>query len=290
MTASSNVRLDFSDREDLVWLARMLADVAQAAHEAEPLIVGALARDLLLFYGHGIRAPRATEDVDLALAVESWKAYATLRESLLAGGAFRPHTGAAQKLRHREFGWLDVIPFGAVEQPGGTIAWPPDGAQVMAVLGYAEANASATTIVLPQGQAARVVSLPMLATLKLLAWQDRHLVAPDRDASDVRFILRNYLEAGNADRFYTEMSHLLNDDFDFEATGAWLAGHDARALILQHGHRADLLLRTLSDLLRREVDPNGALTLVTQMSATAPENSLQLLLAFHRGLTGEDAL
>src|SRR5438552_3645720 len=84
---------------------------------------GAVARDLLLFYAHGIRAARATEDVDLALAVADWNDFERLRESLLAAGSFSPVPKAAYKLLHRRRIEVDLIPFGGVELPDGTIAW-----------------------------------------------------------------------------------------------------------------------------------------------------------------------
>jgi len=105
MSAFSPPTLDLAHRDDLRWLAELLADVRRAVPAAEPLLVGALARDLLLHYGHGIPVARATEDVDLAFAVGDWQAFASVREALLAGGAFAPYRGAIQKLRHGEHGF-----------------------------------------------------------------------------------------------------------------------------------------------------------------------------------------
>jgi predicted nucleotidyltransferase len=281
--------LDLSHQDDLRWLAQLLTDMRSAAPSAELLLVGALARDLLLHYGHGIAIERATEDVDFGLAVKDWREFDYLRQALLAGGPFAPDRGAIHKLRYREQVWIDLIPFGAVEQPDGTIAWPPDGEDVMGVLGYLEANATATRVQLPQAQVARTVSLPMLAVLKLLTWRDRHGFAPKKDAADLTLILRNYLNAGNTDRLYTDMAHLLTDAFDFEATGAWLVGRDARTQIQQYSIRSDSLLRTLVDVLHRELDLDGRFTLITDMSLSDPERAQRLLAAFHSGLIGAEA-
>ena len=289
MSASSPATLDLADRNDLRWLAALLADVRRAVPAAEPLLVGALARDLLLHYGHGIPVARATEDVDLAFAVEDWQTFASVREALLAGGAFATYRGAIQKLRHREHGWIDLLPFGAVERLDGTIAWPPGGEVVMGVLGYSEANATATRVALPQAEMVRVVCLPLLAVLKVLAWKDRHALAPGKDAADLMLILRSYLEAGNEERLYGDFASLLTDDFDFEQTSAWLVGRDALGLIQQHSSRAGLLIRILTDVLRAELAMDGALTLVFQMNASDPERAERLLAAFHRGMIGADA-
>jgi hypothetical protein len=50
--------LDLSDRQELEWLGELVADFRTAARGIEPLIVGALARDLLLHYGHGLEIQR----------------------------------------------------------------------------------------------------------------------------------------------------------------------------------------------------------------------------------------
>ena len=283
MSAYSAPALDLSARHDLRWLARLLADVRDAVPSTEPLLVGALARDLLLHYAYGVAITRATEDVDLALAIGDWDEFDSVRSALLLTGRFAPYTGAIHKLRYREQCWIDLVPFGAVEGPDGTIAWPPAGEEVMRVVGFREANATAILVTLPESQIVRVVSLPILAILKVLAWKDRHAYAPRKDALDLALILRNYLNAGNTDRLYRDMAHLLTEHFDFEKTGAWLAGRDARNLIEQH---SKAMIRAIANVVLPEIDLEGRLTLVAEMSASDPENALQLLVAFHRGLTG----
>jgi predicted nucleotidyltransferase len=69
------------------------------------MLVGALARDLLLELAHGIPAGRATEDIDLAVAVDSWAAYDRLKTDLIAGEGFRASAGQQQRI---EFDALQV--------------------------------------------------------------------------------------------------------------------------------------------------------------------------------------
>lgn len=63
--------MDLSDKTELRWLSAVLTDIGDAAPEANFLIVGAMARDLLLHYGHGVPITRATTDIDLGVAVSS---------------------------------------------------------------------------------------------------------------------------------------------------------------------------------------------------------------------------
>ena len=74
----------------------------------------------------------------------------------------------------------------------------------MTVVGYSEALACAIDVKLPQNQRVLVVSLPMLAVLKIVAWSERHTAAPRKDATDLLLILKNYLDAGKQQRLYDE--------------------------------------------------------------------------------------
>jgi predicted nucleotidyltransferase len=280
--------LNLSHREDLAWLARLVSDVKSAAPDLRPLVVGALARDLWLHYGHDIAIERATEDVDFALAVD-WKGFSEARDALRATGLFEPLPNVAHKLRYGKFGWIDLIPFGAVERADGWIAWPPSGDEIMGVLGYAEANAAAIPVALPQDQIVQVVSLPMLAVLKVLAWKDRHRVTQGKDATDLALIMRRYLEAGHLDRLYADFAYVINDDFDFEPTSAWLLGRDARAQLVEHSGRCDRMFDALEAILAPESAADGGYTLASQLNPTNPDDALKVLGAFHSGLLGSEA-
>jgi predicted nucleotidyltransferase len=287
MKASS---LDLADKQELNFLAELIADLRAAAPHAGVLLVGAMARDLLLYYAHGIRAARATEDVDLALAVADWNDFERLRESLLTSGSFEPHPEVAHKLLYRRRMEVDPIPFGGVERADGTIAWPPKGDTVMRVLGFQEALASSISAVLPLGQCVAVVSLCMLAVLKVLAWSERRTREPGKDASDLILILRSYLDAGQAERLYSEADHLLAaGDFDYERAGSWLAGQDAVTLIRRHSANSNRIEETVRSIVALEIDPEGPLCLIGELKDTDLERARQILTAFLAGFNGEDS-
>ena len=251
------------------------------------LLVGAMARDLLLFHAYGIKAKRGTEDIDLAFAVASWSDFEKLRELLLSNDIFRIHPNGAHKLMYRKQIEVDLIPFGGLENADGTISWPPDGDTVMSVLGFKEALEASIDVRLPSARQVAVVSLPMLAVLKVLAWSERRIIAPRRDASDLLLILQNYLDAGNSERLYSEASQLLESpDFDYERAGAWLAGKDAIETIQECSLKADRIEETLCSTLEAESDPNGQLRLIGELMAPDPEQSRRILSAFLSGIRG----
>ena len=280
MTASS---LDLSSRREL----GLLADLVQAIRRAKPdvrfLLVGAMARDLLLSFAHGIEARRATEDLDFAFAVDDWRAFAELRGALLGSG-FAEVAGVAHRLSYDGYR-VDLIPFGGVEHVDGMIDWPPPQDTRMVVLGFREAMAAAVAVKLPGGMEVAVASLPALALLKLFAWADRRYTQPGKDAGDLWLLLRNYLDAGNRERLYDEASHLFEaTDYDDDLAGAWLLGADARQLLAKGGRNGPALARAL--ILLADDAPEGPLHLATDMYPPNLEHTVAMLKALRAGLSG----
>ncbi len=175
---------------------QILALVDHIVQPAGPdYFVTATARDILLFHVFGLDAGRATGDVDLAVALDSWDAFEVLKTRLVGTGQVtadgkRPHRllyAVAAEGRRYPF---DLLPFGGVERSPGEIAWPPDLSVVMNVAGYREALAAAEHVELRPGLIVRVASLPSLAALKVFAWNDRGL-EDSRDARDFAALLRS---------------------------------------------------------------------------------------------------
>lgn len=80
---------------------------------------------------------------------------------------------------------------------------------------------------LPSNVDIRVVSLASLVLLKILAWDERHLIFLKKDAHDFALIARHYADAGNQDRLYEEFSHLVDaPDFEYKQAGARMLGYD----------------------------------------------------------------
>jgi predicted nucleotidyltransferase len=280
--------LDLTTKAELTFLAELVTDLRAAAPAWEPLLVGAMARDLLLFHAHNIPVRRATADIDIAFAVADWEEFSRLRAALLASAHFTAHNSMTHSFFHRQQRQIDIVPFGGLERPDGSIAWPPRGDEVMTVVGFRDALASAMDAMLPKNQRVLVVSLSMLVVLKLVAWSDRHAGAPGKDAADLFLILKNYLDAGNQSRLYEEATHLLDrNDFDYERAGAWLAGYDAAAAIRDNAGGQTRTPDMIVTILTAQSDPDGPLRLVGEVGAQA-ESMRLLLVSFLRGFKGEN--
>jgi predicted nucleotidyltransferase len=242
-----------------IQILRQVDPVARALG-IEYLVAGATARDILLVGVFGLETGRGTRDVDLAVAVDGWPAFEAMRTRLVATGAFETDRMIVHRLFHlraeRRGYPIDLVPFGGVEDPGATIAWPPDRSVVMNVAGYREAFDAAAQVEVGPGFVVRVVSLPGLAILKLLAWADRG-TADSRDAIDLAMLLRQYGAAGNEDRLYGAESAVLEaSGYDVDLAGPRLLGRDVARIsraetrrmlwaLLDDGPRLERLARAM---------------------------------------------
>lgn len=105
---------DASTDPELAAEAAVLAEIVRAADAigVEVLVIGAVARDILIRHVLGARPERATRDVDVAVAVANWPAYDRLTSSLRRSGGVS-HRFVVHGVD------VDIIPFGGVESPGG---------------------------------------------------------------------------------------------------------------------------------------------------------------------------
>lgn len=267
--------LDFSNRNSLCGLARLVRALQSVAEPRgiDFFLMGAAARDLMLWHAHGIETGRMTEDADFAVMVRDWRSFDELRKALIAGGEFTARPGPAlHRLRHRSGLPLDIVPFGGVERQDRTLAWPSDGA-VIDCFGVNEAFGASVTVLLPEGVPLKVAPVPALTVLKICAWRDRKHSRPRQDAPDLLLFLRRYMDC-EGDRAASEHPDLFEgDDYDHEEAGVRLLARDVAAFIGRSG------VERLRRIVVPESDEDGALLLARQ-SGLEPERACRLLAVF----------
>ncbi|MFO6421077.1 nucleotidyl transferase AbiEii/AbiGii toxin family protein [Hylemonella sp. W303a] len=281
----SNTLLQLSPKPALRLHARVVADVQKVASPlgVRLMMTGAFARDLHLHHAWGVPVRRETHDVDFALAVPDWPAFQTLRAALLASGQFIEASGVLHRLRHSQGLPIDLVPFGAIETAQRQIVWPPAGDVVMDVFGFQEAWATAVNVALPDDVQAVVVSLPALAWLKMVCWQDRHRRSPGKDAQDLQLILNHYLDAGNEPRLWEEfVAWTLQDGFDYTLTAARMLGRDMR-----HQLNAEARAR-IAAIVARQTDADRPDLLPNEMNPRNPQQAVAQLRSLLQGLNTED--
>ena len=78
------IKID-ADDEEIQRVVPVLTSLQEACHDLgmDFYVIGALARDLHLQHLSDIDVPRATRDVDVAIAVGGWDSYTALRDRLV---------------------------------------------------------------------------------------------------------------------------------------------------------------------------------------------------------------
>ncbi len=278
--------LDLSGKIDplLIEIFDAIAGVV-VARDIHYFVVGATARDMILSYGHDIEIKRATVDIDLGVEVADWDEFHALKNGLAATGRFEP-TQSAQRLLYERDLPIDIVPFGPLEHANKEISWPPDHSIRMNVLGFEDAYRAAQVVRL---RTEPVLDIPFatpagLAVLKIVAWRER-IPQGGKDADDLAYMMRTYLDAGNQNRLVKEHPDLLaDDDFDYECVSARLLGRDMAKIMSPETRNAIL------EILERETGTQERYHLVENMAnnysttGDAFEEYLQALEALKAGI------
>jgi predicted nucleotidyltransferase len=250
------------------------------------LIVGAAARDFLLEYACGVRSGRATLDVDFGVRVNSWGEYEKLVKEIEDSEGFVRDKKRRQRFRTPDSRLVDLVPFGPIAGAGQQIIWPPDDERGMSVEGFESAMTAAVEVLLQADPrlVVRTASLPGLALLKILSWDDAY---PERrkDGYDFYFIMNSYMETANIDRLSTDAHDLVKDPIPpLQEIGAPLLGQDIASI-----SNSSTAAR-VAEILYREQAEEGALRLVADMmsaagASTGADEVLTLLRAVERGFS-----
>ncbi|MCP5063406.1 MAG: hypothetical protein GY936_13220 [Ignavibacteriae bacterium] len=194
----------------------------------EIFVIGATAIDVMFAQLYNIKIHRVTNDIDFSVRVKDWGNYSLLIEKLKEHG-FSP-SNIIHRFNYKSIPSIDIIPFGKISLPKYSIKWPTKDPKEMSVSGYEECyNDSALVRISESPKLDVKISSPRgLVLLKLISWKDAYPSRP-RDATDIFYIMHNYIEAGNQDRLFNEHNDLLDENFDNELTGATLLGRDIAA-------------------------------------------------------------
>lgn len=191
-------------------------------------VVGATARDLIFERGYNVKSIRATEDIDFGVHVADWDQYYGLKEGLLATGNY-----SETRQKYKGILKVDMVPFGPFKDENHEIIWAPDNDFKMNILGFEEALEHSLPVKLKadSGKPIPFASPAGLALLKIIAWDDRTPDLRGRDAKDLSYIMKNYLEADNSERLYNEEHPIIEEDSDYEQAGARLLGRDIARMV-----------------------------------------------------------
>lgn len=189
-------------------------------------LIGAKARDMLLDYFDKKVELRKTLDTDVALCCRNWQEFYKIKNALVNGGDFTADEKIEHRIKSKKYGWLDIVPFGEINEHDSKLKWPPDYDIALNLIGFEDTFKHAIDITL-RDITIKVASPLGFALLKLFAWVDRRA---HKDASDLAYFIANYFDLGNENRLYEENQDLLDDDFDYTLSGCRLLGRDLKDL------------------------------------------------------------
>ena len=256
-------------------------------------LIGAVARDIWMTQIYDEPDRRTTKDLDLAVFINDTAEYDALLTWLVEQQGFaRTQSSAFCLLYPSATGSghvaVDLMPFGAIADEAGDVYFSGRGMERISTVGFTEVLAEAATVATPTGQQWRVVTLPGIVVLKLVAWQDR----PERgkDAVDIWNLLEVYFNLVQ-EEIYTSHLELLNEEETPDTTnlmllvGARVLGRHVRQLLTG----GPVLTRLLS-LLSGQLALGEQSPLARTMSRQGPEISICLttLAALRAGM--EDAI
>lgn len=254
--------LDLSGKIDAVTVAIFEAVTKVASDLNIPFfVVGATARDLVLYYGYAIETIRATRDIDLGIKVSTWEQFNQLKDSLLISGEF-DNSGYVHRIIHQSGVPIDIIPFGEITNENSSYSWPPDYNIEMNVLGFNEVFNSSISVRIRTNPDLdiQLASPAGLAILKIISWNDEKHNRM-KDAQDLYLLMKNHIDAGNEDRYYKEIDTFQFDDgdFDYELASAQLLGRDIANI-----GTSEIIDRILQ-ILQLETKDNSQFNLISDM-------------------------
>lgn len=193
-------------------LVELYADINEHAKElaVDFLVVGAMARDLVLVHGFGSKIERGTRDLDFGINVASWDEFNALRESLLQAGYEQDTRKIHRFTCEDEEGlpWeIDIVPFGKIADESNSIYWPPKQDVAMNVHGFSEAFKYALDVRISEEPDIVIpVASPVgICLLKLVSWLDREVELRAKDATDFSYLIQSYSKIPeNFDALYGE--------------------------------------------------------------------------------------
>ena len=209
-------------------ISRVVDKVRRVVPEVEStkfMLVGAYCRDLIhAALGYTSRT-RRTNDLDLALGLRSWSSYDKIAREFRKVGdtGIRFHIAGID---------VDVLPFGPVEDPVGTVV-PPSRGESLSVWAFEEIHTAALPRPLPGSAAIMLPSVPGYAAAKLMAWLDRSAYGEYKDAPDLALVLQWYTESAQIEeRLYVGDGVVVQaEGFDLTLASAHQLGIDIRVLI-----------------------------------------------------------
>jgi predicted nucleotidyltransferase len=190
----------------------------------ELLLIGAIARELMIEKCLQTEPCRATRDLDLIAQVQSWAQFDEFLHEIAAVTSLK--RWGDHKLVDFAGTEIDILPIGHIRDDSGELAWPKSGV-VMSVDGLKAAMETGVSVDLGMVRI-RTATVASMVSLKLFAYRDRH-TQTRKDLDDLIQILTHATHV-LLERVYEELGDEVAE-IEFDDLGPTLLGRDIRALL-----------------------------------------------------------
>lgn len=244
------------------------------------MVVGATARDLILYHVYDARIVRATTDIDFGIQVADWSSFNDLRKEFFNNG-FK-ETSSEQRFKSPESKMIDIVPFGKIEDNNSNVKWPPKGSIKMNVLGFQEAYDHAVQIIIQEKPLVKipVVSPNGIVLLKIIAWSDRDVSLTKKDALDLVYIFENYEHVLNITKRIYEEIDMEYYNWDISLASAHLLGFDSATIA--KNKTKNKIIQILNENLKLNI-PNRLVEEMCNDIEKEYDEKIKLLQAFTNG-------
>ncbi|MDP1676128.1 MAG: nucleotidyl transferase AbiEii/AbiGii toxin family protein [Bacteroidota bacterium] len=281
-----NISKDISNKIE-PYIVGVLCDLDAICnrHSIPFFILGATARDIFFGALFNVKTIRASLDIDFGIQVNRWDDFQLVIDDMLSIKKYTRDTTQLQRI-HSETTIVDIVPFGGIENPPGTIMWPPHNDITMRTVGFNEALQHSIEVCVSKNPElyVKVCTPPGLAIMKLNSWSEGEYNRKKKDASDLLFIIKEYINAGNELRLYEIDKDLITEQLLYEHLSARLLGRDVRKICTPE------TMAVINKIVKQEIEEGSQYRLIGDMITnrmyddTLPSTILDLLKQFHIGL------
>lgn len=217
---------------------------------------------------------RATLDIDFAVLINKHTEYEDLITYLVEKEQFivQPEP---YRLVSSNGKIVDLLPFGGIEQEGEVLIRGRKPIY-LSVFGTKEVTENAQVV---EGNF-RVITLPGLSILKLLAWSDNP--GRTKDLDDFFFIVKYYSEIAADDLYEPENVELVEQCIEFRFAGARLLGREMASITQKSSFLYEKIAKVIESLLK-----GFTLSEVDEMYEANRHEEFYLKLKFVRELIEE---
>jgi len=156
-------------------------------------VVGAFARDILLKNIFNQPTGLATQDIDIAIQLDTWDKYQDFTKCLKTNYGFNMERNDYTFISP-EGVLTDILPYGEIESER-KISFPPFS-RVINMFGFEEVSDTCLVIRLDDKIDIKIASIEGIAILKLIAWKDRKPEkVSEKHVKDIALIINAYFAA-----------------------------------------------------------------------------------------------